>query len=408
VLQDAFIGKPAIVLHLSDEGRTLHLRLEDGRTARVSGTEPFSLSSGDVVLLNEDRLEGAPKELWREEYAVGIIRKKLSGQLLVESNLALRIIPAGDIDVDVGNTVAFSDTSGVHSIVSTEPLRARDFGAEEETADKYRVTTAHGPTFEDFGGYETVVSRAKELIETQLDHKTELEAIGARPIKGILFTGPPGTGKTYLARIVACQAKADFFLISGPSIVSKWVGDSEESLRRIFEAASRCERAVIFIDEIDSVAGQRGNDSHEASERLVAQLLTLMDGYDQDEGGNVVVIAATNRIDDLDTALRRPGRFDWEIEFTLPSLSDRLGILKASARGIATDGEMPLREIAERSDSWSAAKLSSLWTEAALLAARDSRSAITEEDMAEAYEAVRSRPNQLEHGGANGDEELVR
>ena len=403
MIQEAFIGKPAIVLSLSDAGRTLHLRLEDGRTARVSGTESFSCQQGDVVLLGDDTLEGAPKELWHEDYSVGIVRKKLDDQLLVESNLILRLIPAGDdVDVDVGNTVAFSDTRGVHAIVSKEPLRARDFGVEEETADKYRVPTGNGPTFEDFGGYEAVVSRAKELIETQLDHKDELDAIGARPIKGILFTGPPGTGTTHLARIVACESEADFFLISGPSIVSKWVGDSEESLRRIFEAASQCERAIIFFDEIDSVAGQRGSDSHEASERLVAQLLTLMDGFDQ-AGGNVVVVAATNRIDDLDIALRRPGRFDWEIEFTLPSAADRFGILEASMRGPTTDGELPLEEIAERSDGWSAAKLSSLWTEAALLAARDSRSAICEEDMAEAFEVVRMRPDQPRSGAANGD-----
>lgn len=401
--QDVFTGKPARVLSRSDAGRMLHIRLEDGRTARVSSTEPFSFQPGDIVLLSDDKVEGAPQDIWHEDYSVGVVRKRFNDQLLVESNLILRLIPAGgDVDVAVGNTVAFSDTNGVHAVISEDPLRARDFGVDEEgTAEKYRVPTGDGPTFDDFGGYEAVVSRAKELIETQLDHKVELDAIGARPIKGILFTGPPGTGKTYLARIVACEAKADFFLISGPSIVSKWVGDSEESLRRIFEAAAQCERAIIFFDEIDSLAGQRSDDSHEASKRLVAQLLALMDGFDQ-AGGNVIVIAATNRIEDLDVALLRPGRFDWEIQFTLPSLEDRYRVLEVSVRGLAADGELPLEEIAERSDGWSAAKLSSLWTEAALLAASDSRSAICEEDVAEAFEVVSMRPDHPKHGTADG------
>ncbi|MBK2942544.1 ATP-binding protein, partial [Klebsiella pneumoniae] len=167
------------------------------------------------------------------------------------------------------------------------------------------------------------------LIDTQMLRQDELRAIGARPVKGVLFTGPPGTGKTHLARIIAQESGADFYLVSGPTVVSKWVGDSEETLRRIFEAAAASSggRAIVFFDEIDSSAERRAGDTHEASRRLVAQLLTLMDGFGRD-GANVVVIAATTRADALDPALTRPGRFDWELEFGMPTLHDRYCILK--------------------------------------------------------------------------------
>ena len=152
------------------------------------------------------------------------------------------------------------------------------------------------------------MSRARELIEVPLRNHEALSAIGARPIKGVLFTGEPGTGKTMLARIIAAQSGAAFYEISGPEIFSKWYGQSEELLRKLFQAAAKHDKAIIFFDEIDSVAAQRGDESHEASKRVVAQLLTLMDGFTPDT--NVVVIAATNRPQDLDVALRRPGRFD--------------------------------------------------------------------------------------------------
>ena len=245
--------------------------------------------------------------------------------------------------------------------------------------------------FEDFGGYPEVIARARELIETQLDRRASLEKIGARPVKGVLFTGPPGTGKTHLARIIAKVSQADFFLVSGPTVVSKWVGDSEDTLRKIFEAATDCERAIVFFDEIDSIAERRTGDSHEASKRLVAQLLTLLDGFDG-RGKNIVVIAATNRVESLDPALTRPGRFDWEIEFTDPTLADRLAILHVGARRLATRGELPFVDVAVLTEGWSAAELTAIWAEAALVAVADGRETICGDDMAQAYERVAARP----------------
>jgi len=250
-----------------------------------------------------------------------------------------------------------------------------------------------------------VVKRVRELIETQFRSRKYLDEIGAHPLKGVLFSGPPGTGKTHLARIIAHVSKADFYLISGPSIVSKWVGDTEETLRKIFEAAieSKTGRAIIFFDEIDSIAERRTGESHEASKRLVAQLLTLMDGF-EDKGRSVVVIAATNRVGTLDPALMRSGRFDWEIEFGTPTFSDRLEILHVGAKKLKTSKGLPLKEIAELTEGWSAAELTSLWSEAALIAAGDARGIIAAEDIAQACERVTKRPKRLK--GEGGDEHV--
>ncbi len=177
-----------------------------------------------------------------------------------------------------------------------------------------------------------------------------------------------------LARIIAAQSGAVFYEVSGPEIFSKWYGQSEELLRKLFKDAARQERAIIFFDEIDSVAGQRDDDAHEASKRVVAQLLTLMDGFQPDD--NVVVVATTNRPDDIDVALRRPGRFDWEIDFPLPNLDDRVAILEAAALRLKTVDPLPHEAAALQTVGWSGAELAAIWSEAALLAVTDRRAAI--------------------------------
>ncbi|TDZ93731.1 ATP-binding protein [Mycobacteroides salmoniphilum] len=354
---------------------------------------PVTISPDTIVLLSDTWFEPAPPEVWPEKDSVGVVRSVLgSDSVLVERSIGLETVAnPNTLNLELGNTITYRE-NGVQEILSERPIRDRDPEIQaDDPIQQYRVDADNSaPSFEDFGGYQKVVERAKQLIETQLDHREALDAIGARPVKGVLFTGPPGTGKTMLARIIAKESKAAFFLISGPSVVSKWVGDSEETLRAIFRAASEQPRSIIFFDEIDSLAEKRTGESHEASKRIVAQLLTLMDGFKRSEG-STVVIAATNRIDDIDIALRRPGRFDWEIEFGMPNTDDRLAILVASKRSLATTGDLPLEELAVRTDGWSAAQLASLWTEAALLAAGDHRSSISEEDLAEAFDRVKER-----------------
>jgi transitional endoplasmic reticulum ATPase len=160
-------------------------------------------------------------------------------------------------------------------------------------------------------------------------------------------------------------------------------------LRKLFDHAKRQDSAIVFFDEIDSVAAQRDEEAHEASRRLVAQLLTLMDGFSKDS--NVVVIAATNRPQDIDIALRRPGRFDWEINFPLPGREDREAILIASARDLETVDHLPHAQVADRTDAWTAADLAAIWTEAARLAAIDDRDAIMAEDYIGGVEYVEAQ-----------------
>lgn len=394
-VDELFAGQAAKVLAASARGDELHVVFLNGNVGRITLGAPTDLTEGDVVLVNESGWERAPASAWKPERTIGVVRKIFETELLVESPLGLTLVDRAGVDVRSGYTVEYAQGSGVLRVLSETPIRVRDFDTDDDNAlEQFRVKPSDdGPTFERFGGYADVVARARELIETQLDQKANLDAIGARPIKGILFTGQPGTGKTLLAQIIAQVSGAEFFAVSGPAIVSKWLGDSEGLLRRIFEAAESAERAIVFFDEIDSLAEKRNDNSHEASKRLVAQLLTLMDGFNNKAASNVVVIAATNRVDDIDPALLRPGRFDWQIHFGLPTRRDRVEILRASGARLKIEGALPLDVIAGRSEGWSAAKLTSIWTEAALLAAADRRAYICDLDFAEGFERVASRPS---------------
>jgi len=187
-------------------------------------------------------------------------------------------------------------------------------------------------TYEDIGDMEEVVRKVRELVELPLRHPEIFERLGIEPPKGILLYGPPGTGKTLLAKAVANESGAYFVAINGPEIVSKYVGESEKRLREIFEEARKNAPAIIFIDEIDAIAPKRDEAIGEVERRLVAQLLTLMDGLK--ERGKVIVIAATNRPNAVDPALRRPGRFDREIEVPVPNEEGRYKILKVHTRRV--------------------------------------------------------------------------
>jgi transitional endoplasmic reticulum ATPase len=385
------------VVRVEEDENAIHARHSDGTYFWFTLNNGPLPASGDVIYLSANRWDPAPHQLWPDpKNSFAIVRHVTAdSRVLVDDTLGIREVANPDgLILAQNNTVELSDDKIIR-IISEAAIRPRDFGNEAVDINKeFRIdTSAGGPRFDDFGGYPDVVARARQLIDTQMLRRVELEKIGARPVKGVLFTGPPGTGKTHLARIIAQESGAAFFLISGPTIVSKWVGDSEDTLRRIFETATEhChERAIIFFDEIDSIAERRGGDTHEASRRLVAQLLTLMDGFDK-KGSNTVVIAATNRADALDPALMRPGRFDWEIEFGMPTLDDRYHILRVGARRVQTCGEMPFEDLAFLTEGWSAAALSSIWVEAGLLAAAERRSAITPEDAAQAFERTASRP----------------
>ncbi|SCC61112.1 MULTISPECIES: ATP-binding protein [unclassified Gordonia (in: high G+C Gram-positive bacteria)] len=394
-VDDIFIGAPALVTAVSIDGLRVDFRLPNGKVGNFTNSQPVDLATGDVILINEEASQYRKSDLtkWPEPTKIGVVRHILEAGVLVDDSFTPQLIPNREPGTTkLGQTVEFGEV-GVHRVLSDKPLLPQRVGSDDVNPVQYLWEDGEDDlTFDDFGGYPDVVARARELIEIPLERERELKSIGARPIKGVLFTGPPGTGKTHLARIIANQSDASFYSVSGPEIISKWVGDSEGNLRALFEEAASKERAIIFFDEIDSLAEERSGDTHEASKRVVAQLLTLMDGF-QTKNSNIIVIAATNRPDDVDRALRRPGRFDWRIEFPTPSVTDRLEILRVSMKhlNVKEPDAMPLAQLASQTEGWSAARLTLLWTEAALIAATDARDSLRTEDLMAAFERLNER-----------------
>jgi len=223
-------------------------------------------------------------------------------------------------------------------------------------------------TYEDIGGLREIIGKVREMIELPLRHPEIFERLGIEPPKGVLLYGPPGCGKTLLARAVANESGANFFSISGPEIFSKWYGQTEENLRKIFEESEKNAPSIIFIDEIDAIAPKREEVTGEVEKRTVSQLLTLMDGLKK--RGKVVVIAATNIPNSVDPALRRAGRFDREIEFPIPNRNGRLEIIKIHTRSMPLDRDVDLNLLADITYGYVGADIMALAKEAAMSALR--------------------------------------
>jgi transitional endoplasmic reticulum ATPase len=222
--------------------------------------------------------------------------------------------------------------------------------------------------YEDLGGMKPAINKVREIIELPLKHPELFDRLGIDPPKGVLLHGPPGTGKTMLAKAVANESDAYFISINGPEIMSKYYGESEKALRDIFEEAEKNTPAIIFLDELDSIAPKRGEVTGEVERRVVAQLLSLMDGLK--ERKNVIVIGSTNRPEALDMALRRPGRFDREIELGVPDYDGRREIFQIHTRGMPLDESTDLDELSERTYGFVGADIAAVCREAAMNALR--------------------------------------
>src|SRR6476661_53608 len=262
-------------------------------------------------------------------------------------------------------------------VISTNPSgpvivsNSTKITVSEESAKAVQLTKEGGVpsiTYEDIGGIRNEVTRVREMIELPLRHPELFKRLGVEAPKGVLLHGPPGTGKTLLAKAVANETNANFYMIGGPEIMSKFYGESEEKLRNIFKKAEENAPAIIFIDEIDSIAPKREEVSGEVERRVVAQLLSLMDGMST--RGKVVVIGATNRINAIDPALRRPGRFDREIEIGVPDKEGRLEILQIHTRGMPLEKDVDLGIIASMSHGFVGADLQAVAKEGGIRALR--------------------------------------
>jgi transitional endoplasmic reticulum ATPase len=251
---------------------------------------------------------------------------------------------------------------------STEPAPGEQGPPPSSGTVTPQKETGYSVTYEDIGGLDEELELVREMIELPLSEPELFQQFGVEPPKGVLLHGPPGTGKTLIARAVANEVDAHFVVVNGPEVVSKYKGDSEEKLRETFEEATANQPAIIFIDEIDSIAGSRDEDA-DMENRLVAQLLTLLDGLEA--RGQVIVIGATNRVDTLDPALRRGGRFDREIEIGAPSAEGRREILDVHTRGMTLAEDVDLDALTSRTHGFVGADLESLAKEAGMNAIRD-------------------------------------
>ncbi|WP_292320444.1 CDC48 family AAA ATPase [Caldisphaera sp.] len=284
------------------------------------------------------------------------VKKKLVGTPVIEGDVI--VVPV------IGQAVQLT-------VIDTRP-RGIVIISEKTSVDilEKPMTQINVPkvTYEDIGGLREVVSRIRELVELPLRHPELFARLGIEPPKGVLLFGPPGTGKTLLAKAVATESDAYFVAINGPEIMSKFYGESEQRLREIFEEAKKNAPAIIFIDEIDAIAPKRDEVVGEVERRVVAQLLALMDGLEN--RGQVIVIGATNRPNAVDPALRRPGRFDREIEVPLPDKQGRLEILQIHTRHMPLDNDVDMERLSEITKGYTGADLAALVKEAAMHALR--------------------------------------
>ncbi len=300
-----------------------------------------------ILALPESMAQGGP-EFQFGEHANEIIKRHIlkrpvfrgdiipiinsMSQPMTESLTTSQVIPLVAVETDPANTIVL--------ITETTVIELR-----KKPVQGYEKATRGVTTYEDIGGLGDEIMRVREMIEMPMKHPELFAHLNIEPPKGVILYGPPGTGKTLIAKAVANESGASFHYIAGPEIVGKFYGESEERLRKIFEEATQDAPSVIFIDEIDSIAPKRENVTGEVERRVVAQLLTLLDGME--ERGQVVVIGATNRVDSIDPALRRPGRFDREIHIGVPDTKDRYEILQIHTRGMPIESDEKTRPESE-------------------------------------------------------------
>lgn len=341
--------------YLEDQGKGI-IRM-DGilrQNAKAGIGDRVKISKADVK--DAKKITLAPMQAVRfsggfEDY----VKSRLSGQVVSKGS---RVV------------IGVLGTAFPFIVVNTTPkgaVRITEFTEVElktEPVSEIKETKIPDITYEDIGGLREEVKKIREMVELPMRYPELFDKLGIEPPKGVLLAGPPGTGKTLLAKAVANEAGANFHTINGPEIMSKYVGETEENLRKIFEEAEEESPSIIFIDEIDAIAPKRDEASGEVERRMVAQLLTLMDGLES--RGQVVVIAATNRPDALDPALRRPGRFDREITIGVPDRKGRKEILQIHTRNMPLAEDVDLDYLADVTHGFVGADLAALCKEAAM------------------------------------------
>ena len=347
---------------------------DDKETEDVIYMDAYSRECADVGV--GDSVRVIPREritAQRVTLAPDIPNGKLKIQkdkeVLIRQGLNNRPIIAGD-KASIPNIFLSGDLA-VFTVISTVPagvvcVTESTYLDVMDTPAKGLVDSKRmGITYDDVGGLDDQLKRIRDMVELPLKHPEVFATLGITPPRGVLLYGPPGTGKTLIAKALAKESGASFHSVNGPEIYGKYYGESEEQLREVFERAKSTAPSIIFIDEIDSLAPKRDNVYGELEKRIVAQLLTLMDGMSSDRN-DVVVIAATNREDAIDPALRRPGRFDREIEIGVPDKNGRSEILGVHLRGMPLADDVDIEKLAASTQGFVGADLASLAREAAM------------------------------------------
>ncbi len=331
----------------------------DGSTRRNAGVSlDERVAIKKVVAKNAEKITFAPTEQLRLQGGEEYLKQVLEGRALAKGDTITLNVMGNKIDLVVTSFAPSGDAVLMAS------------GTEVKVADKPAANNGDVPkvSYDDIGGLGDAVKKIREMVELPLRHPELFKRLGVEAPKGVLLHGPPGTGKTMLAKAVAGETSSNFISIGGPEIVSKFYGESEGKLREIFKEAEENAPSIIFIDEIDSIAPKRDEVNGEEERRIVAQLLSLMDGLNS--RGKVVVIGATNRPNSIDEALRRPGRFDREIEIGIPDRDGRLEILEIHTRGMPLADDVDLKWLADKTHGYAGADLSALTKEAAMAALR--------------------------------------
>merc|ERR1719424_2577473 len=335
--------------------KNLRVRLGDIISVHACGDVPYGKRIH--VLPFDDSIEGLTGNLFEtylKPYFLEAYRPCRQGDLFLVRG-GFRPVEFKVVGVDPGEFVIVAPDTTIHC--EGEPVKRED----EEKLDDVG--------YDDIGGCKKAMAQIREMIELPLRHPTLFKTLGVKPPRGVLLYGPPGSGKTIIARAVANETGAFFFLINGPEIMSKQAGEAEGNLRRAFEEAEKNAPAIIFIDEIDSIAPKRDKTNGEVEERIVSQMLTLMDGM---KGrGQVVVIGATNRPNSIEAALRRFGRFDRELDIGVPDDNGRLEILRIHTKNMKLFPDVKLEDIASNTHGFVGADLAQLCTEAALTCIRE-------------------------------------
>jgi transitional endoplasmic reticulum ATPase len=370
--------------------------------------QKLGISAGDVIeIVNKRTTSAIAWPAYSEDQNRDLIRidgftRKNSGVAIneyvvvrpakVKTALALTLAPVDmrlNVDEDFTNfvrnrlmerTLVEGDTTLVMMLGHAIPFtvsKTRPHGIIKVTTEtKLTILNEPAPegkglprtTYEDIGGLQVEIQRVREMVELPLRHPELFQRLGIEPPKGVLLHGPPGCGKTLLARAVANESEANFYSINGPEIMSKFYGESEARLREIFQQAQQNAPSIIFVDELDAIAPKREEVTGEVERRVVAQMLALMDGLSG--RGNVIVIGATNRPGALDPALRRPGRFDREIEISVPDKKGRHEVLQIHTRGMPLAPDVDLNKLSAMTHGYTGADLSALGRETAMKALR--------------------------------------